>query len=202
MRWMGRSGRGVTARVAAIDRYAFPSAVRQRFSQAHLDLSAEDIRLVEDALRQWFRLAVRRPGARLAMPSAVARDYRHEFVRHTRDYADFCAAALGRLPHQVPEPADERSGLPETLRLAQQDEGVGADVLPLLFRVDSDIGVPDGRHYLADCGGRGQCFQQAGMICLKHLDGAGRPVRRGWRIGEAPPPGALGDGSISGGRGT
>lgn len=195
MRWPGRS---VTARVAAINGYVFPSAVRQRFSQAHPDLSAEDIRVVEDAVRQWFRLATRRPRARLAMPSVLVDDYLHEFARHSRDYADFCAAALGR---PLPANATERTRLRETLLLARQDEG--ADVLlPLLFRVDSDLAVAKGPHYLADCGGRGQCFGQAGMICVEHVDSVGRPVRRGWRFGEAPPPGDLGEGSISGGLGS
>ena len=192
---MGWWGRGVAARVAAIDRYAFPSSVRQRFSQGRPDLSAEDIRAVEDAVRQRFRLAARWPRARLAMPSVLAAEYWREFARQSGDYAAFCAAALGRRPR--PDPASERSGLPETLVLARRDEGGGADVLPLLFRVDRAIGVPDGRHYLADCGGRGQCFQQAGMICVAHVDGTGRPVRRGWRIGEAPPPGDLGGGVSS-----
>jgi hypothetical protein len=194
--WSGLAGRGVTARVATINGYAFPSGVRHRFSQIHPDLSAEDMWLVEDAVRQWFRLAARRPRARLAMPSLVADHYWQEFARHTRDYASFCQTALGR-----PWPAHaatQQSWLRETFRLARQDEGTGATVLPLLFRVDSDLAVPDGRHYLPDCGGRGECFHLDGMICLEHVDGVGRPVRRGWRIGEAPPPYDLGEGGVGG----
>ena len=205
MAWRRWSGRGVAARVAVIDGYGFPGSVRQRLGLAYPDLSAEDVRMVEDAARQWFRLAARRPSVPLSMPSTVVGAYWREFALRTYEYADFCAAALGRLLPYVPESAvsvaNQPSGLWQTLLVAREEEVDSPYGLPLLFRVDRDLGVPGGRHYLADCGGRGECFDQAGMICLRHVDGVGRAVRRGWRIGNAPPPGDLGEGSISGGVG-
>ena len=67
-----------------------------------------------------------------------------------------------------------------TLDLARRDEGCDPDQLPLLFRVDREIGIAGGRTYLADCGGRGQCFPVSGAVCLQHLGGAGKPLRSGW----------------------
>jgi hypothetical protein len=56
-----------------------------------------------------------------------------------------------------------------TLRLARQDEACGPDVLPLLFCIDQKVGLRAGRRYLADCGGRGQCYDSSrpGLGCLE-----------------------------------
>jgi hypothetical protein len=88
-------------------------------------------------------------------------------------------------------PATHPAELLTTLRLAREDGGQGggqprgqgtAD-LPLLFRVDGALRVADGNRYLADCGGRGECFRAVGLTCLQHLSGPGRrPTRRGVRV--------------------
>lgn len=96
------------------------------------------------------------------MPSRLVDDMWHELLLHTRDYAAFCDAAFGRFLHHEPEsamtPAQaalNRSGhLSRTLRLARGDEGCGPGTLPLLFRVDQEIGLEGARRYVADCGGR------------------------------------------------
>jgi hypothetical protein len=136
--------------------------VRQRFAIQHGDLTADGIRTVEAATRQWFRLVGRRPKAKLSMPSVVVDDMWHELVLHTRDYAAFCEDAFGRFLHHVPESAmsspaaaaNRSTDLLNTLRLARHDEGGGLQRLPLLFRVDEELAVAGGRRYLADCGGR------------------------------------------------
>jgi hypothetical protein len=173
-------------RIAVVDAYEVPSGVRQRLTLHHPDLTAGGIRTAEDATRQWFRLAAAHPRAALAMPSVVVDEVWHEFVLHTREYADFCDAAFGRFLHHEPESAmtpeaaaaNQSSALATTLRLARQDEK-GA-VLPLLFRVDAELGVAGGRRYLADCGGRGQCYEARGAVCLQHLGGAGKAIRGDW----------------------
>lgn len=188
----GRSSK--TRRLAVVDAYNFPSSVRQRFAAEHRDLSAVQITLVEAATRQWFRLGVRRPKATLSMPSVVVDDLWHELVLHTRDYAQFCEAAFGRFLHHMPESAmdpaaaaaNRSSQLAATLRLAQQDEGCRADALPLLFRVDQELDVAQRRRYLADCGGRGQCYEDRNMVCLQHLGGVGKPTRGNWDRDRAP----------------
>ena len=184
-------------RSGTVDAYRFPSSVRQRFAQEHHTLGIDDIATVEAATRQWFRLAARHRKAKLAMPSVIVDDYWHEMVLHTREYAEFCDAALGRFLHHVPESAmsaadaaaNRNAGLRDTLKLAQADEGLPADQLPLLFRVDRDLDIPGGRRYLADCGGRGQCYGMTGSVCVQHLDGAGRGLRDGrWQKPPTLPP--------------
>ena len=168
-----RLGRGgVAARIATIDAYRFPAGVRHRLSLAHASLSDQDIGTVESAARQWFRIAARRPRAALAMPSVLV----DELVRMAPDF-----------------PVRRGTDLRRTLILAQRDEDLAPAGLPLLFRVDQQIGIPGGRHYLADCGGRGECFELAGAVCLRHLDGPGRrPPGGGPRRPKIDPIGDVG----------
>lgn len=174
-------------RLAAVDGYQFPGSVRQRFVQQHGELTDEGIRSVEAAARQWFRIGVRHPRVRLTMPSVIVGALWREFVVQTREYAEFCDATLGRSPHLPPEPpgtadgaARKRSdGLRATFRFAQEDEPGRPGSLPVLFRVDWELKVAGGRHYLADCGGRGTCHELKGTVCLQHLAGPGKAVGGG-----------------------
>ncbi|WP_306206167.1 glycine-rich domain-containing protein [Actinoplanes sp. RD1] len=177
--WRRATGR----RVSFINGYDLPHSVRSP--------GGKD---VEAGLRQWFRINARHPKAAVAMPSVVVGDLWQLFSRHTRDYDEFCTRALGRPLPYAPVPDDPgRLGL--TWRLAREDERLGFDGLPLLFRLDAHLGVPGGRRYLADCGGRGQCYEQPGLLCLGHLGGPGRKVRGDWR----PPEYKQTEGEIPGG---
>jgi hypothetical protein len=69
-----------------------------------------------------------------------------------------------------------------TLRLARHDERSGPGELPLLFRVDQEAGLRNGRRYVVDCGARQQCNDSTlGVVCLHHLAGAALVRRDGWR---------------------
>jgi hypothetical protein len=201
--------RGSARRLAAVDAYQFPSSVRQRFAFVHPDLTPENVRKVEDATRQWFRLAARHPRAKLAMPSVAADAMWHELALHTHEYQEFCARAIGHVLHHVPESsmsiqaasANRVKNLQHTFRLAQEDEGCAAHVLPLLFRVDRETGARGGRRYLADCGGRGECFEVVDALCLAHLSGVGKAKRGGWNHPGGPMGGGDGGGCGGGGCG-
>jgi hypothetical protein len=193
----------------AVDSYRFPTSVRQRFVFEHPDLTPDHIRTVEDGTRQWFRLAARHPKAKLSMPSVAVDALWHEMVLHTREYQEFCDQALGRFLHHVPESsmtgeeaaANRAKRLQETFRLAQQDEGCAPDALPLLFRVDRETRIAGGRRYLADCGGRGQCFDVADALCLTHVTGLGKATRGTWKGPGASPHGGEDGGGGGGGCG-
>jgi len=188
--------RATTRRLAYIDAYPFPTSVRLRFAAQHESLSTDNLDTVQAGTRQWFRLAARHPKAKLSMPSILVDDMWHELVLHTRDYAEFCEAAIGRFLHHTPESAmnadaaaaNGTAGLALTYRLAQQDEGgEPGGRLPLLFRVDRELGISGGRRYLADCGGRGECHELPGVLCLQHIDGPGRRHRIHRRHGPSTP---------------
>jgi hypothetical protein len=157
----------------------------------HESLSAEDVWLVEAGTSQWFRLVARHPKTKLAMPSVIVDHLWHEMVLHTRDYAEFCQAAFPHFLHHTPESAmsaeaaadNSGRGLATTYRVAREDEPGEPAGLPLLFRVDSELGVDGARRYLADCGGRGQCHEMPGVLCLQHIEGLGRMTGGRWKLG-------------------
>lgn len=189
-----RLGRHRSAhRIAAVDDLRFPASGRQRLVNQHDHLGGEDIALVEAATRQWFRLAARDPGAALVVPSRVVDELWQDLASHERDYGPFCDAAFGRpLRHQprytmADAPGSKRTAwLLTTLGHARRDEECGPTELPLLFRVDEDLRIRDGNRYLADCGGRGQCFHVPGMICLQHVGGPGKRLTTGGIRGDLP----------------
>lgn len=181
MTWNRRTAQ----RLAAIDAYRFPAIVRQRFASEHDTLTRSDLDQVETATRQWFRLAARHPRARLATPSSAAQALWRELSLQSTDYAIFTAQVLGR-PF-TPADGTPAGELSETFELARLDEGCGPTTLPLLFRVDQQLAFPGGRRYLADCGGRGTCYDLPGALCLQHLGGTGRLIRRRGRS-DPPPP--------------
>lgn len=184
-----------------VDGYSFSAGVRHRFTLAHGDLDTAAVALVQEACRQWFRLAARHPTAHLSMPSVVVDDLWREIVRDTRDYAEFCDAAFGRpFPRPSEAGADRPARLATTFRLAQRDANCPPDALPLLFRVDRELGVPSGGHYLAECGGGpAVCHEMPGATCLRHITGVKYPRRWPGRFeGSSEPPGA-GTGDLGGG---
>jgi hypothetical protein len=199
MLWTRLRNHRTIHRIAAVDDLQFPASGRQRLGNRHPQLSGDDIRLVEAATRQWFRIVARNPTAKLSMPSVVVDDLWQELSLHARDYAAFCDAAFGRLLHHPPRSAmnagtantNRTTLLLATLSYARRDEGCGPTGLPLLFLVDQDLRIRDGNRYLADCGGRGECFQAPGMSCLQHLGGLGK------RLGA---PGIRGDLAFHDGR--
>ncbi|MEJ3748534.1 hypothetical protein WEI85_35295 [Actinomycetes bacterium KLBMP 9797] len=194
MIWTKLGNRRAIHRIRIVDAFPFPASGRQRLGSQYPHLSDDDIQLVEAATRQWFRLVIRHSGAKLSMPSVVADRLWQELTRHERDYAALCDAAFGRLlPYR---PASTMSAgtvdshrnplLLATFGYARQDEGCGPTDLPLLFRVDAKLRVQDGNRYLADCGGRGECFQVPGRVCLQHLAGLGKRLSAPGIRGDLP----------------
>ncbi|MEU1242854.1 hypothetical protein ABZ388_21090 [Micromonospora parva] len=186
-------------RLRAVSDLRFPASGRQHLRNRHPQLSDEDIALVETATRQWFRIIARQPGAKLSMPSVVVDDLWQQLTLHAQDYATFCDTAFGRPPQHRPGSAtsddttddSRRSLLLSTLKHGRRDEGGGSDSLPLLFRVDQELDIHNGNRYLADCGGRGECFPVSDRVCLQHLAGPGKRPK---------PPGIRGDLPFNDGR--
>lgn len=142
------------------------------------------------------------------MPSMLADDMWHEFMVHTRYYAAFCEVAFGQFLHHEPESAmspdqaaaNRSDRLLITLRLARQDEHCGPHALPLLFRVDQEVGLEGSRRYLVDCGGREQCYDSSrpGLVCLHHLNAPLVQLGVLRRKGSNWPHGIWGDGGGGG----
>jgi hypothetical protein len=178
-------------RAAAVDAFVFPDNVRQVFA-GRRDLDADGLRTVEAATRQWLRLLARHPRTELSVPSVVVDELWRDLATDTDAYPALCRAAFGRLVEPPGPAARHAHALLRTLRRARDDERCGPQAVPLLFRVDQELAVPGGRRYLTDCGGRGECHELRGVVCLEHLAGPGRSWRgdrdrlgRGSRHGRA-----------------
>lgn len=147
------------AREGFIDRYDFPSGIRERLRKRYPQLTDGELDLVFDALREYFHLC-RKAGRRLlAMPSQVVDVAWHEFILFTRNYEAFCTKALGRFLHHTPtEAMPSRTlaseGIKRTWRLACRRAGIdplAATRMPLLFALDARLAIPDGFHYALNC---------------------------------------------------
>jgi hypothetical protein len=181
--------RRFSSRVDAVNGFSFPAGALHAFRSRFPEAGPEDVRRVEAATRQWLRVLARAARAELGMPSVAVDVLWRETARHTGEYGALCAAAFGSSRRGTEGVAGVDGSAPallRTLRLARLDGRHGPAELPALFRVDGETRLPDGRRYLADCGGRGSCFEAAGLVCLQHLAGPGRRLEprglRGHRI--------------------
>lgn len=148
-------------RAEFINNYQWPSGVLDKVRQKHPALTIEDTALVSRGLKQFFVAHLMSGNKFVSMPSRVADDLWHEFILHTRDYAEFCEHAFGRFMHHTPAAAISPSsarriddGLRRAWWFACKDEDIHpnrAIRLPLFFTLDSTLRIPDGFRYDLDC---------------------------------------------------
>jgi hypothetical protein len=165
------------------------------------------------ALRQWLRLNVVSRDL-LAIPSLAVDILWHDFILDTKSYDQFCRKAYGRKMQHRPEisaceaaTADFNGhAMARTFALACKDEGIRPTQpteLPILFRVDREMHLPDGKRWVLQCHAN-ECRTPEGVRCVWHelvplvpdrlpkllaLHGSGRvvtPTR--WEV-DAPFPG-------------
>jgi hypothetical protein len=152
-----------------------PESVGQDLKWRHRDLV--DIDPAIQGLRQWLRIHVLAPGE-LAMPSRSVDLLWHEFILNTKAYDQFCAKAYAhKLDHKPAKSMTtdqlvrlRSEGLGWTFALACRDENLSLahpSKVPLLFGVDSEIGIPDGRPWILSCG-QPTCSSVNGKGCIQH----------------------------------
>lgn len=160
-------------RAAVIDAYRFPAAVDGKVRRRYPDLTEDDMRLVLDGLREYFHLCNEAGRHMVSMPSQVVDAAWHEFILFTREYKRFCDRALGRFLHHTPaeamrSPTDAQAGIRLAWLLSCQRERIAPRTpaaLPLLFRIDGDLAIPDGFRYSTDCRRRGA----TDTYCASHI---------------------------------
>jgi hypothetical protein len=141
-------------RLRFIESYAFPDALTSKLQERHPDLTPLQLERAVAALREWFVACHHAQGEMIAMPSRVADDAWHEFILMTRLYHEFCDKAFGRYLHHTPDAVSDRPirpAIPKTLELLERKVGTpvlaGVGALPLLFTVDTELGVERGRFW-------------------------------------------------------
>jgi hypothetical protein len=138
-----------------------PSGIFDKLRQRRPDIAPEHFPGVERALRDFFAahlLSGRKP---VSMPSRAADELWHEFILHTRHYQQFCREAFGRFLHHTPATAlsrryDRNVGLRRVWWFACKQESIDPrqpSRLPLLFALDTQLGLADGFRYDLDCNG-------------------------------------------------
>jgi len=132
-------------------------------------LSNEEVDLVVEALRQWVRIEGRYPGH--VLPSRAAYDLEQYFPGRSE------ARPRGEAPLMfIPDPAAPRHfGNPPSTRAAELLQSAFLDAfldegpsdLPLLFRLDEEVGWPDGLSYRSTCAKLPcQTIDADGRICV------------------------------------
>lgn len=95
-----------TSVATSLNRVVHRVAARRSFSSVESDRAALE-------LVKFLRLCAE-SDLPLA-PSEIIDDLWHEFILHTRDYAEFCATVLGTFVHHVPSTLPDPSGYHRTL---------------------------------------------------------------------------------------
>jgi hypothetical protein len=147
------------AREAYIRDYVFPRGLFDKLAKRRPELALKDRALVARGLRQFF-LAHLRSGRRfVSMPSQVVDDLWHEFILYTNGYDAFCRQAFGRFLHHTPAVVlgteqQNNEGLRRCWYWCCREENINPQApsrLPLLFALDTKLGIADGFIYTPDC---------------------------------------------------
>lgn len=142
-----------------LDTFPYASLLDRRLAAKHPQLTLEQRKLVFTALKDYFHLCREARRRMVSMPSQVVDDAWHEFILFTRQYETFCREAFGRFLHHTPaeamaSPTQAQDGIKRAWRLACRREGIDPRHparLPLLFAIDSQLGIAHGFHYKLDC---------------------------------------------------
>ncbi len=154
--------RQVRARREAFIRHAvLPKGLFDALRKQHPALTLKDCQLVAHGLRQFFFAHLTSGRQFVAMPSQVADDLWHGFILYTRNYQVFCDKAFGRFLHHTPAVVlggvkQSNAGLRRCWWHACRQENIDPRKptrLPLLFALDTKLGIAGGFHYVADCSG-------------------------------------------------
>lgn len=176
---------------------------------AHPQLGPRDAELVLRGLRQFFMAHLRSDRQFVAMPSKVVDTAWHEYILHTRGYAQWCEAAFGRMLHHTPaevlgRDARRNDGLRRTWYWACKEESIdprNPARLPLLFALDAKFAVAGGFSYVPDCRDIQRQGQSDAHCGTGFSDSGGGSGDAGGFGGSESAPGSDGGGSDGGGDG-
>ena len=159
--WARQLGARRARREAHIRDFLLPQGLFEALRAHHPQLSLKDCQLVAQGLRQFFLAHLKSGGKFISMPSQVVDDMWHEFILYTRDYEQFCRRAFGHMLHHTPavvlsERNQGNEGIRRAWHFACHEENINPlkpTRLPLLFALDTKLGIPGGFHYVPDCSG-------------------------------------------------
>ena len=151
--------------------------LRKKLLSRYSHLNDEQVSLVFDTLKEYFHICNDANKKMVAMPSQVVDVAWHEFILSTRAYKEFCNKALGSFLHHTPtevmkSPTTPSESIRRAWKLACKREDINPSKplkLPMLFAIDSLLGIADGYNYVLDCNnpaspnyGSGYCASDIG----------------------------------------
>ncbi|WP_162085795.1 glycine-rich domain-containing protein [Sulfuriferula nivalis] len=162
-----------------IDNFVFHSSIKNKLVAKYPHLNEEQIALIFEGLRSYFRICNSANRRMVAMPSQAVDMAWHEFIIFTKAYQDFCNKALGRYLHHTPTeamvtPTHAEIGIKRAWRLScirEQINPKSPERLPLLFAIDGLLNIENGYKYSLNCknrldngssGGGGYCAGDIG----------------------------------------
>lgn len=146
-------------RESFIRTFDLPKGLFDQLVKRHPHLSLRDCQLVSHGLRQFFLAHLKSGRMYVSMPSQVADDLWHEFILYTKNYEQFCKQAFGRFLHHTPAAVLDQArrnndGIRRCWRYACLEENINPKSptrLPLLFALDTKLGIAGGFVYALDC---------------------------------------------------
>ena len=144
-----------------IRNFELPRGLFDNLRKRRPELGLKECQLGANALRQFFLAYLKSGRKYVSMPSQVADEMWHEFILFTRHYHAFCQGAFGGFLHHTPAVAvgagsQADDGLHRAWWHACKEDHINPSAptrLPLLFALDSKLGVADGFAYALDCTG-------------------------------------------------
>jgi hypothetical protein len=151
--------RRMARRETFIREYVLPQGLFDNLRKKRPELGLKECQLTANALRQFFMAYLKSGRKYVSMPSQVADDLWHEFILFTRNYEAFCKGAFGGFLHHTPAVAvgsgsKADRGLHTTWWHACKEDHINPRAptrLPLLFALDTKLGIADGFSYALDC---------------------------------------------------
>jgi len=158
-------------RVYFIENYEFHNLIETKLKNKYPHLKDEDIKLVFQALRDYFYFCFNAKKKAVAMPSQVVDVAWHEFILMTKEYESFCYQSFGGFLHHTPTETMKNKttatqGIKRAWKLACMKEGIDSKTpskLPLLFAIDALLNIEDGYKYSLDC------KKTNGDYCASHI---------------------------------
>jgi hypothetical protein len=157
-----------------ISGYQFPALLTQKLIEKYPHLAEQQADEIMTGLRTYFQICnmAQDEGDNLAMPSQAVDSAWHEFILHTKLYAEFCEQAFGRFLHHSPAEGmttqtQAQLAMILTFKHACKLFGISRkrpDKLPLIFALDDRLNIPQGFIYSLHC-----LNNNDGSFCLSHI---------------------------------
>lgn len=137
-----------------IDNYKFPYGVENMLKEIYQHLSDEDIQIVLEGLKEYFKLYVVSSRRVIVIPSRLIDRAWFEFMQSEQEYNKFCQQAFGFFLHHSPLVKIQKNVTDNDLKalwtLACDREGIdpnNPNKLPLIFSLDTQFNIDDGLKY-------------------------------------------------------